>query len=272
MQSPFGPVSTGRRKEEQMDRKTSLLQAQNKVRDNGTNEGRGDGAFVSHPISSPHSLILLTTLIASSHTLYKPKRAVNTLQELLSPGHKILNQVIKKIKRMEQVLKLTALTTIVLFSVFSSCSPGTGADQTTKTDSVEANIKMYTHTWDEIINRGKLDMFNDSNFKRDVVMHANPDVIGIDSARAMYANYVNGFSNIKFTIVDVFGQGDKLVKHWNFKGKHTGPFFGIPATGKDVNVEGVTLVKMRGGKIAEEQDFFDNLAFMQQLGLMPPGK
>jgi steroid delta-isomerase-like uncharacterized protein len=131
---------------------------------------------------------------------------------------------------------------------------------------------MYTHTWDEIINHGRLEMFNDSNFTKDVVMHANPDVNGIDSARAMYANYVNGFSNIHFTIVDVFGQGDKLVKHWNFKGKHTGTFFGISPTGKDVNVEGVTLVKMRGGKIAEEQDFFDNLAFMQQLGLMPAGK
>ena len=173
---------------------------------------------------------------------------------------------------MEKTLKLTALTTIVLFFVFSSCSSGTEAAETTKTDSVEANINMYKHTWDEIINHGKLDMFNDSNFTRDVVMHANPDVVGIDSARAMYANYVNGFSNIKFTIVDVFGQGDKLVKHWNFKGKHTGTFFGIPPTGKDVNVEGVTLVKMRGGKIAEEQDFFDNLAFMQQLGLMPAGK
>ena len=126
---------------------------------------------------------------------------------------------------------------------------------------------MYTHTWDEIINHGRLDLFNDSNFTKDVVMHANPDVIGIDSARALYANYVNGFSNIRFTIVDVFGQGDKLVKHWKFKGKHTGTFFGIPATGKDVDVEGATLVKMRRGKIAEEQDFFDNLVFMQQLGL-----
>ncbi|MGZ3951972.1 MAG: ester cyclase [Flavisolibacter sp.] len=173
---------------------------------------------------------------------------------------------------MKPALKLTALATIALSFLISSCSSSQQRSTPTKTDSVEANIKMYTHTWDEIINHGKLDMFNDSNFTRDVVMHANPDVIGIDSARAMYANYVNGFSNIKFTIVDVFGHGDKLVKHWNFKGKHTGPFFGIPATGKDVNVEGVTLVKMRGGKIAEEQDFFDNLAFMQQLGLMPVGK
>ena len=139
-----------------------------------------------------------------------------------------------------------------------------------KTDPVEANIKTYSHVWDEIINKGKLDMFNDSNFTKDVVMHASPsDVVGIDSARAYYANYLTGFSNITFTIKDVFEQGEKLVKHWNFKGTHTGDFFGIPATGKTVSIDGVTLVRMENGKIAEERDFLDNLEFSQQLGLIP---
>ena len=141
-----------------------------------------------------------------------------------------------------------------------------------KADPVEANIKMYTHVWDEIINKGKLDLFNDSNFTKDVVMHTNPDIVGIGKAREYYANYLTGFSNIKFTFKDVFGQGDKLVKHWNFTGTHTGVFFGIPATGKTVNIDGVTLVRMANGKIAEERDFMDNLDFMTQLGLIPPAK
>ena len=155
----------------------------------------------------------------------------------------------------------------LLFFITSCSSPEKTSPE--QTDPVEANIKMYTHVWDEIINKGKLDMFNDSNFTKDVVMHASPtDVVGIDSARAYYANYLTGFSNINFTIKDVFGQGDKLVKHWNFAGTHTGVFFGIPATGKKVSLDGVTLVRMSNGKIAEERDFFDNLDFMTQLGLM----
>jgi steroid delta-isomerase-like uncharacterized protein len=137
-------------------------------------------------------------------------------------------------------------------------------------NSEAANIKMYTHVWDEIINKGKLDMFNDSNFTKDVVMHVSPkDAVGIDSARAYYANYLTGFSKITFTIKDVFAQGDKLVKYWNFKGTHTGVFFGIPPKGKSVSLDGTTMVRMSNGKIAEERDFFDNLDFMTQLGLMP---
>ncbi len=146
--------------------------------------------------------------------------------------------------------------------------------ESVKEDPVEANIKAYTHTWDEIMNKGRLDMFNDSNFTKDVVMHVSPaDIVGIDSSRAYYGQFLTGFSKITFTIKDVFGQGDKLVKHWNFKGTHTGNFFGIPATGKTVSLDGVTLVRMSSGKIAEERDFFDNLDLMTQLGLMPsPGK
>ena len=112
-------------------------------------------------------------------------------------------------------------------------------------------------------------MFNDSNFTKDVVMHVNPDRIGIDSARAYYVNYLTGFSDITFTIKDVFGMGNKLVKHWNFKGIHSGVFLGIPPTNKKVDIDGVTLVRMENGKIAEERDFLDNLEFMQQLGLIP---
>jgi len=158
---------------------------------------------------------------------------------------------------------------VVLFVtfLFTACS---SPEKEKAVDPVEANIKMYTHVWDEIMNQGKTALFNDSNFTTDVRFHMKPaDVVGIDSAKAFYSNFLTGFSDIKFTFTNVFGQGEKLVKQWNFKGKHTGDFFGIPATGKEVDLDGSTIVLMRNGKIAEEQDFYDNMDFMTQLGLMP---
>lgn len=170
---------------------------------------------------------------------------------------------------MKHLVKLFLLSVIVTTFLFPSCTSNP-QQQPPATDSVAANIKMYSHVWDEIVNKRDLSFFNDSNFTKDVVMHASPsDIVGIDSAKAYYNNYLTGFSNITFTIKDVFGQGNKLVKHWNFKGTHTGVFFGIPATNKQVDIDGVTLVRMENGKIAEERDFLDNLEFMQQLGLIP---
>lgn len=168
---------------------------------------------------------------------------------------------------MKTSLSSPALLLILIFVfpiVLISCS---NPDKE-KAEHVQNNIKKYTYVWDEIMNKGKLDLFNDQYFTKDVVMHTNPDIVGIDSPRAYYANFLTGFSNIEFTIVDVFGQGDKFVKHWRFKGTHTGEFFGIPATGKTVSLEGTTLVRMSNGKIAEERDFYDNYDFLKQLGLI----
>lgn len=176
---------------------------------------------------------------------------------------------------MAQPFNLRLIRHLLLFAIilatFVACNNSTAdTTKTGTTDSVAANIKMYSYVWDEIVNKRKLDMFNDTNFTKNVVMHTSPsDVVGIDSARAYYANYLAGFSDIEFTIKDVFGMGNKLVKHWNFKGTHTGTFFGIPATNKKVDIDGVSLVRMESGKIAEERDFLDNLEFMQQLGLIP---
>jgi len=134
-------------------------------------------------------------------------------------------------------------------------------------NQLEANLKMYETTWDEIVNDGKLDKINETNFDKNITLVTSPEnIVGIEGFKAYYKNYLTGFSDIKFTIVEIFGQGDKIVKQWNFKGKHTGDFFEIPATGKEVNVTGVTVVKMKDGKILQEQDFLDNLDLMQQLG------
>lgn len=171
-------------------------------------------------------------------------------------------------------LPIFSKTLIAMFAVvilLSTACTTPPEKETVKVDPVEANIKVYSYVWDEIVNKGKLDMFNETYFTTDLVMHASPlDIIGIDSARAYYANFITGFSDIQFTIVDIFGQGDKLVKHWRFKGVHTGEFFGIPATGNSVSIDGTTLVKMVDGKIAEERDFMDNLDFLTQLGQIPP--
>ena len=57
----------------------------------------------------------------------------------------------------------------------------------------------------------------------------------------------------------------------NFKGTHTGDFFGIPATGNKLNLSGTTLVTMTDSKVKKEQDFFDMQSLIQQLQQPSPG-
>ena len=127
---------------------------------------------------------------------------------------------------------------------------------------VEANMKIYKETWDKIFNQRDIDQVNDKNFATDVILLNQKEGIraqGIEGFKIAFNAYLIAFSDIKFTFIDLWGHGDKLVKHWNFQGKHN-------KTGKMMNLSGVTLVKMKDGKIIEEQDFDDNLWYNQQLG------
>ena len=136
--------------------------------------------------------------------------------------------------------------------------------------NTKKDIKMYSKVWDNIMNKGEIDLINKKKFDKNITLVTSPEnVVGIDAFKAHYQNFLTGFSDIEFTIVDIFGQDDKIMKHWRFKGKHTGDFFGIQATNKAVDIGGVTLVKMKKGKILQEQDFMDNLSFFSQLGINP---
>ena len=136
--------------------------------------------------------------------------------------------------------------------------------------TLEKNITMYETVWNKVINDRQIDLINEDSFDKDVTALATSggDIIGLENFKNYYNNYLTGFSDAEFTIVDIFGQGDKMVKHWNFKGTHDGDFFGVPATGKSVDISGTTLIKMKDGKIAAEQDYMDFLSFYTQLGLL----
>ena len=134
---------------------------------------------------------------------------------------------------------------------------------------IEKDIKTYKTAWDMFFETRDSRAINTDSFNEQVtVVTASGNITGIDAFRDYYNNYLTGFSDAEFTIIDIFGQGDKIVKHWNFKGTHDGLMFGIPATNNTVDINGTTLVLMKDGKVLQEQDFFDNHSFLMQLGLL----
>lgn len=158
------------------------------------------------------------------------------------------------------------MKTIKLFLITAALGLNTMLSQG---QAIKKDIKMYTQVWDDIVNKGEIDKINSTYFDTNITAIQSPkNIVGIENFKAYYQHFITGFSDIEFTIIDVFGVQNKIVKHWNFKGTHTGDFFGIPATNRTVDIQGVTIAKMKNGKIAQEQDFMDNAVFMQQLGLV----
>ena len=188
-----------------------------------------------------------------------------TFLRLIMACSKIVCINLKNLKH-NTMMKKTILFVLLAASIWACTS-----ENDKNAAKGKENVIYYTRVWDVVINEGRTNIL-DSAYTEDAVLHTVPEVKGKANAKAYYENYVTGFSERQFIIKEIFADGDKLVKYWQFKGKHTGTFLGIPATGKSVDVIGTTIVKMKDGKIAEEQDFMDNMVFMQQLGLLPAAK
>lgn len=133
----------------------------------------------------------------------------------------------------------------------------------------EKNIEIYKTAWLAFFETRDSSAINTDSFDEQVTaVTAEGNITGIEAFRDYYNNYLTGFSDAKFNFIDIFGEGDKIVKHWNFKGTHDGDLFGIPPTNKKVDISGTTIVFMKDGRILQEQDFFDNYSFLMQLGLL----
>ncbi len=81
----------------------------------------------------------------------------------------------------------------------------------------------------------------------------------------MYA----GFPDLRWTIEETIAEGDKVAERLRARGTHEGEFMGVAPTGKRVEFEGISTVRIGEGKIAENRGMPDMLGLLQQLGAVP---
>jgi len=69
--------------------------------------------------------------------------------------------------------------------------------------------------------------------------------------------------------------GDTAINEWSASGTHSGPLETpegtIPATGKQATLRGCDAITVQNGRITSHRVYYDQLAFMTQLGLVPEG-
>jgi steroid delta-isomerase-like uncharacterized protein len=131
----------------------------------------------------------------------------------------------------------------------------------------EENKALARRSWEVLDNPDLIDEV----YAADLVWHApDQDIQGPEEAKQFTAMYRTAFPDLNVTVEDAIAEGNKAVTLWTIRGTHQGEIeeFG-PPTGRQVEIQGLTLHRIEGGKIVEEWDRYDNLSFMQQLGLVP---
>jgi predicted ester cyclase len=99
---------------------------------------------------------------------------------------------------------------------------------------------------------------------------------GREDIRAFMMDFRRAFPDLKFWgTADLIAEGDHVVGRWEGGGTHTGPAFSdfligsLPAASqRTMRFTGTTVLRVQGGKIAEEIGLDDGATALQQLGIL----
>jgi predicted ester cyclase len=168
-------------------------------------------------------------------------------------------------------MKYLVLIFSLLFFV-TSCKKeeSPGASTTAAEDSTEkANEAKFREVY-SMFESGKLDGL-EQHIAADYVEHTPwpGQEPGLEGLKKGLMQFKTAFPDLKFTLEDVWTDGDIVIGHFRQTGTMTGELPGMPATGKQMDIHGVDIVRIKDGKAVEHWGYQEDNKMAQQMGWMP---
>ena len=131
--------------------------------------------------------------------------------------------------------------------------------------------KALVHRWfEEVWNKGRVEAI-DEMFAEDGLAHGLADESGYPlrgpaGFKAFHEKFRTAFPDIIVTIEDLIAESDKVAARCSVRGRHAGDSLGFAATNKPMEITGVSIIRVKDGKIVEGWNNFDFMKMFQQLG------
>ena len=135
--------------------------------------------------------------------------------------------------------------------------------------STEQNKMLARHLFEEVWNSKNLAVLDELVAPNFVFHNSVQTLYGSEGFKQFATTYHNAFPEAHFTIEDAIAEGDTVALRWTARGTHSGELLGIPPTGKQVTVSGITITLISNGKSVESWGEFDALGMLQQIGVIP---
>jgi len=131
------------------------------------------------------------------------------------------------------------------------------------------------HEWfEEVWNKSQIEAI-DRLLADDAIAHGLTDAHGNElrgpaGFKTFFRQFTNAFPDIHVEVVDAICEGDKIAARCVVTGTHQGEALGIAGTQRPVNFTGMTILRIKEGKIIEAWNNFDFLGLSIQIGSAAP--
>jgi steroid delta-isomerase-like uncharacterized protein len=139
--------------------------------------------------------------------------------------------------------------------------------------SITKENELLIRRWfEEVWNKGRAEAI-DEMFAEDGIAHGLSDVSGNPlrgpaGFKEFHAKFREAFPDISVTVEDTVAEGDKVAARCSVRGTHRGDSLGFAATNAPMEITGMTIVRIKDGKIVEAWNNFDFVTMNKQLGVV----
>ena len=142
-----------------------------------------------------------------------------------------------------------------------------GCSKRTSESTLDSNKSLVRYMNEQVWNQGNLDVI-DELYAADFIRHFLPDgseLRGIDSFREHVRQHREAFPDWREEIQHIVADGDLVVLHFVSTGTNDGSWRGSPATGMKIRIHEMSILRIEGGRIAEQWLMPDIFSMQQQL-------
>jgi steroid delta-isomerase-like uncharacterized protein len=135
---------------------------------------------------------------------------------------------------------------------------------------LEENKALVRRWFEEVWNKGRAEAI-DEMLATDGIAHGlstdpGTSMLGPAGFKLVHEQFRGAFPDITVVVEDMIAEGDKVAARCSVRGKHTGDHLGVAATNTPVDFTGISIVRIKDGKIVEGWNNFDFMRMNQQIG------
>lgn len=150
--------------------------------------------------------------------------------------------------------------------------PAGGGDRRTPSNPSPQEVRELFARFDErIYNGGDLAAVDDlvaEDFRHRAPI---PTPQGREGFREFITGFREAFPDATSTTEDTVVEGDLIAVRYTMRGTHRGEFAGIPATGRQVEIPGISIYRVADGQVTDEWAEPDLMGMLEQLGALDQG-
>jgi steroid delta-isomerase-like uncharacterized protein len=129
----------------------------------------------------------------------------------------------------------------------------------------EANKALAKRWFEEVWNQGRREAIRELLAPDAVIQDGEEAAVGPEGFYPFFDRMQEAFSDHRLICHDFIAEDDMVCVRWSSTMRHTGNGLGVPPTNRTVQITGMSVVRIAGGKFVAGWQNWDMLGLMQQI-------